>query len=136
MESGPSEEPLGEASKMLAQQFMMQTDCDFSPRFRMGKPYYPRWNPTGPDHTHSRSTKSGRLAQFLCNGMDFLLRAVDGYLRLIVASTIRGQDRLGNCGPLRQPLCRFARFAAGFSCLRFAIAAFVAGAILSVDAGA
>jgi len=87
-------EPSREASKMLANQFMMQTDADFLVAFRDGQTILILGEPPKADIVAVEDLRNtGRFPNFIATGMDFFATG-DGYLRLIVPSPIAGQDRL------------------------------------------
>lgn len=84
-----------EASKMLSEQFMKQTDAVFLAGFQDGQTLLILGDP--PESAKIIATEdlrtTGRFPNFLATGMEFFARG-DGYLRLIAPSPITGQDRL------------------------------------------
>lgn len=92
--SNQSADPSREASKMLAKQFMMQTDADFLVAFQDGQTILILGEPPDADIISVEDLRNaGRFPNFLATSMEFFANG-DGYLRLIVPSPIEGQDRL------------------------------------------
>jgi signal transduction histidine kinase len=92
--SNQSADPSREASKMLAKQFMMQTDADFLVAFQDGRTILILGEPPDAEIISVEDLRNaGRFPNFLATSMEFFANG-DGYLRLIVPSPIEGQDRL------------------------------------------
>jgi len=127
--SQTSEEPSREASEMLAQQFMMQTDADFLAAFQDGQTLLILGEPPQARIIATADLRNqGRLPNFFATGMDFFARG-DGYLRLIVASPIAGQDRLEMLVPCAAIGADLRAYAGRILLLSLLIAAFV-GALI------
>ncbi|MEM7728211.1 MAG: HAMP domain-containing sensor histidine kinase [Pseudomonadota bacterium] len=88
--------PSREASQMLAEQFMRQTDARLLAAFQDGQTLLILGEPPadGADIIAVEDLRSpARLPNFVATATDFFARG-DGYLRLIAPSPIAGQDRL------------------------------------------
>ncbi|GLQ24428.1 ATPase [Algimonas ampicilliniresistens] len=124
-----SEDPSREASEMLAQQFMMQTDADFLAAFQDGQTLLILGDPPQARIIATADLRNqGRLPNFFATAMDFFARG-DGYLRLIVASPIAGQDRLEMLVPCAAIGADLRAYAGRILLLSLLIAAFV-GALI------
>ncbi|MEM9600781.1 MAG: HAMP domain-containing sensor histidine kinase, partial [Pseudomonadota bacterium] len=83
-----------EASQMLAEQFMMQTDASFLAAFQDGRTILIVGDAPGANIVATEDLrKTRRFPNFIGTSMDFFARG-DGYLRLIAPSPVAGQDRL------------------------------------------
>ena len=127
--SQTSEEPSREASDMLAQQFMMQTDADFLAAFQDGQTLLILGDPP---EAHIIATEDlrdqNKLPNFIATAMDFFAND-DGYLRLITPSPIPGQDRLEMLVPCAAIGTDLRAYAGRILLLSLMIAAFV-GALI------
>lgn len=92
--SNQTADPSREASKMLAKQFMMQTDADFLVAFQDGQTILILGDPPTADIIAVEDLRdAGAFPDFFATMVGFFANG-DGYLRIITASPIPGQDRL------------------------------------------
>ncbi|MGB3456212.1 MAG: HAMP domain-containing sensor histidine kinase [Litorimonas sp.] len=115
-----------EASEMLADQFMKQTDADFLAAFEDGQTLLILGMPPTQGSvvaTEDLRTNTG-LPNFVATATDFFARG-DGYLRLITESPIPGQDRLEMLVPCADIGEELRAYAGRIALLSLLIAAFV-----------
>lgn len=92
--SNQTADPSREASKMLAKQFMMQTDADFLVAFQDGQTILILGDPPDADVIAVEDLRNtGAFPDFFATMLDFFANG-EGYLRIIAPSPIEGQDRL------------------------------------------
>ncbi|MEL6687036.1 MAG: HAMP domain-containing sensor histidine kinase [Pseudomonadota bacterium] len=117
--------PSREASEMLAEQFMMQTDADLLAAFEDGQTLLILGDPPEGEVIAVEDLRKPRaLPNFMAAGMDFFATG-DGYLRLITESPIPGQDRLEMLVPCAEIGAELRAYAGRILLLSLLIAAFV-----------
>lgn len=121
--------PSREASKMLTEQFMKQTDADLLAAFEDGQTLLILGEPPSADIVAVVDLRGPRpWPGFLATGGDFFARG-DGYLRLIAPSPIPGQDRLEMLVPRAEIGAELRAYAGRIFLLSLLIASFV-GALI------
>lgn len=133
MFSPTTSEPSREASQMLAQQFIMQTDAVFLAAFQneqtrlvLGAP------PDAPIVATEDLRTSGRFPNFLATYMDFFATGGEGYLRIVASSPVAGQDRLELMVPRSAIGAELRAYARRILILSLLIAGFVGALIYLV----
>ena len=117
--------PSREASDMLAEQFMMQTDAALLAAFEDGQTFLILGDPPEQDVVAVEDLRKPRtLPNFMAAGMDFFAQG-DGYLRIITESPIEGQDRLEMLVPCAEIGAELRAYAGRILLLSLLIAAFV-----------
>ncbi|GLQ21560.1 sensor histidine kinase [Algimonas porphyrae] len=118
-----------EASQMLAEQFMLQTDAVFLAAFQDGRTILIVGDaPDAKVIATEDLRKSRRLPNFIGTSMDFFARG-NGYLRVIAPSPVAGQDRLELLVPCAAIGADLRAYAGRILILSLLIAAFV-GALI------
>lgn len=127
--SDEAERTSREASQMLAQQFMMQTDASFLAAFQDGRTILIVGDaPDARVVATEDLRKPGRFPNFIGTSQDFFARG-DGYLRVIAPSPVAGQDRLELLVPCAAIGAELRAYAGRILLLSLLIAAFV-GALI------